>query len=57
MISKKNYMNQEINKKNFMNLDRIKLGENKFAESTNDNQFNTSHSAICNGCRGWRRRR
>lgn len=40
------------NKKNFMNLDRIKLGENKFAESTNDNQFNTSHSAICNGCRG-----
>lgn len=40
------------NKKNFMNLDKNKFGNNRFAESTNDDDFNISHSAICNGCRG-----
>ena len=39
------------NKKNFMNLDKTKLGNNKFAEGAN-NHFSDSHSAVCNGCRG-----
>ena len=28
------------------------MGNNKFAESTDDDQLDTSHSALCNGCRG-----
>ena len=40
------------NKKDFINLDKIKLGKNRFSESTNDSQFNQGHSAVCNGCRG-----
>jgi hypothetical protein len=40
------------NKNNFRDIDKNKLGNNKFAESTDDNQFNSRHSAICNGCRG-----
>ena len=40
------------NKKHFTCLDKKKLGKNVFAQSTNDNQFDNSHNAICNGCRG-----
>ena len=40
------------NKKNFMSLDKSKFGNNKFAESVNDDQFTKSHSASCNGCSG-----
>jgi hypothetical protein len=40
------------NENNFRDIDKNKLGNNKFAESTDDNQFNSRHSAICNGCRG-----
>ena len=40
------------NKNNFTNLDRDKLGNNKFTESDDMNDFSESHSAICNGCRG-----
>ena len=40
------------NKKHFTCLDKKKLGKNVFARSTNDNQFDNSHNAICNGCRG-----
>ena len=40
------------NKNNFKNLDRYKLGNNKFTESDNDDDFSESHSAICNGCSG-----
>jgi hypothetical protein len=40
------------NKKDFINLDKIKLGKNRFSESTNDSQFSQGHSAVCNGCRG-----
>ena len=39
------------NKKNFMNLDKPKLGNNRFAESTNISQFKGRHSATCNGCK------
>ena len=39
------------NKKQFTCLDKKKLGNNIFAKSTNDNQFDNRHSAICNGCR------
>ena len=37
---------------NFKNIDKSKLGNNKFADSTDDDQLDTSHSALCNGCRG-----
>jgi len=39
------------NKKQFTCLDKKKLGNNIFAKSTNDNQFDNRHNAICNGCR------
>ena len=38
------------NKELLKNLDKSKLGSNKFAESTNDNQFDNKHNASCNGC-------
>ena len=40
------------NIKHFMTLDKKKLGNNKFAESIDDEQFKNSHSACCNGCEG-----
>ena len=40
------------NKNNFKNIDRDKLGNNKFTESDDEGNFSNSHSAICNGCRG-----
>ena len=40
------------NKKNLINIDKSKLGKNRFTESTNDSQFNYRHSAMCNGCSG-----
>jgi hypothetical protein len=57
---KKKYIDQKHNllffktrnKNKFRNIEKNKLGNNKFAESTDDNQFNNRHSAICNGCRG-----
>ena len=39
------------NKNNFMTIDKSKLGNNRFSETTNNN-LRDSHSAICNGCRG-----
>ena len=39
------------NKKNFMTIDKTRLGNNRFSESINNN-LRDSHSAICNGCRG-----
>ena len=39
------------NKKQFTCLDKKKLGNNVFARSTSDSQFDNSHNAICNGCR------
>ena len=38
------------NKELFKNLDKIKIGNNRFNESTNDNQFDHKHDATCNGC-------
>ena len=38
-------------KKQFICLDKSKIGNNKFAESTSDDQFEESHSVRCNGCR------
>ena len=40
------------NKELLKNLDKTKLGTNRFTESTNDDQFGQKHNAICNGCRG-----
>ena len=37
-------------KKMFICLDKSKIGNNKFAESTNDDQFKESHDVLCNGC-------
>ena len=39
------------NKKDFMCLDKPKLGRNRFAESSGNNGLSNRHSAICNGCR------
>ena len=39
-------------KKQFLNLDKSKIGKNKFAESKNDGDFDNRHSAVCNGCGG-----
>ena len=55
---KEKYIDQKHNllffktrdKKQFLNLDKKKLGNNRFAESTNDDQFDENHKAWCNGC-------
>ena len=39
-------------KKQFLNLDKPKLGKNRFAESKDDGDFDRRHSAECNGCHG-----
>ncbi len=39
-------------KKQFICLDKSKIGNNRFAESTSDEQFRESHDVLCNGCRG-----
>ena len=39
-------------KKQFLNLDKPKLGKNRFAESKDDGDFDGRHSAECNGCHG-----
>lgn len=39
-------------KKQFLSLDKPKLGKNRFAESKNDGDFARRHSAECNGCHG-----
>ena len=57
---KEKYIDQKHNllffktrdKKQFTCLDKVKLGNNRFSESTNDDQFDNYHDAICNGCRG-----
>ena len=55
---KAKYMDQKHNllffktrdKKQFLNLDKSKIGSNKFAESLDDNDFDNKHSATCSGC-------
>lgn len=39
-------------KKQFLNIDKPKLGKNRFAESKDDVDFDHRHSAECNGCHG-----
>ena len=39
-------------KKQFLKLDKSKLGKNRFAESKDDGDFDRRHSAECNGCHG-----
>ena len=39
-------------KNQFLNIDKSKLGNNKFSESIDENDFDKEHNAICNGCRG-----
>ena len=34
----------------FLNLDKSKIGNNKFAESVDDNDFDNKHDAQCSGC-------
>ena len=38
------------NKKNFIDLDKIKFGENRFAQSTNEELSTNFRNYICNGC-------
>ena len=38
------------NKELLKNLDKIKIGNNRFSESTDDDQFSSGHNANCNGC-------
>ena len=40
------------NKKNLIDLDKIKFGENRFAQATNEQLSKDFRNAICNGCRG-----
>lgn len=40
------------NKKNLLNLDKIKFGEHRFAQSENDQLSTEFRSCVCNGCRG-----
>ena len=55
---KEKYIDQKHNllffktrdKKQFLNLDKSKIGTNKFAESLDDNDFDNKHSATCSGC-------
>ena len=39
-------------KKQFLNIETSKLGQNKFAQCTNDNDFDNKHNAECFGCKG-----
>jgi hypothetical protein len=39
-------------KKQFLSLDKPKLGKNRFAEWKDDGDFDRRHSAECNGCHG-----
>ena len=39
-------------KKQFICLDKSKIGNNRFAESKSDDQFEERHDVLCNGCRG-----
>ena len=39
-------------KKQFLNLDKSKLGKNKFTQSIDDTDFDNKHSASCFGCKG-----
>jgi hypothetical protein len=39
-------------KKQFLNLDKSKLGKNRFAQSKEAGDFDQRHSAECNGCHG-----
>ena len=39
-------------KNQFKELDKSKLGKNKFVEFKNDNDFDNKHNAICIGCQG-----
>ena len=39
------------NKKQFLNIDKFKLGSNKFTLCIDDNDFNNKHSANCCGCK------
>ena len=44
------YFFKTRDKKQFLNLDKSKIGTNKFAESLDDNDFDNKHSATCSGC-------
>ena len=56
---KKKYIDQKHNLlffktknlNNFKNIDKHKLGNNLFAETTSDDELGSRHSSICNGCR------
>lgn len=39
-------------KSKFLNLDKSKLGNNKFTQSIDDTDFDNKHSASCFGCKG-----
>lgn len=39
-------------KSQFLNIEKSKIGNNKFSESIDENDFDTRHSAKCNGCGG-----
>ena len=39
-------------KKQFICLDKSKIGNNLFAESKSDDEFEEKHDVLCNGCRG-----
>ena len=39
-------------KNQFLNIQKSRLGNNKFSESIDESDFDTKHSAKCNGCRG-----
>ena len=36
----------------FFNIEKSKLGNNKFAQINNDNDFDNKHNAECSGCQG-----
>ena len=40
------------NKKNLIDLDKIKFGENRFAQSTSEDLTTNFRNCVCNGCRG-----
>ena len=39
-------------KSQFLNLEKSKLGNNKFAKIINNNDFDNKHNAECSGCKG-----
>ena len=39
------------NKENLMNIEKIRLGNNRFTKYNQNNKFDTKHKSICNGCK------